>query len=135
MHTLGIPEEYVPWAILMPVLVHVEDPEGSPVTVGLPYVAAGSREAVRNTAIFVAAKAAHDALVFHKSQQKDLQIANLRSLLYKPPLVRFKCEECDNVWDAWVADDGTLEDKWSVVCTNGECPCHGSPAMLLQEGE
>lgn len=135
MEAEGVPDDYVPWSVMMPVIVHVEDPEGFPVTVGLPYVAAGSKEAVRTTAIFVAAKAAHDALEFHKSQQKDLQIANLRNLLYEPPLVRFKCEECGNTWDAWVDDEGLLEDRWSVVCTNDRCSHHGYPAMLLPQGQ
>lgn len=130
---MGILEDYTPWDAIWGVVVHAEDPEGKPVIVKLPYVAARSKEAVKNTAIIVASKAARDHYMHSLQAQKFFQIHNLLSQLYEPPLQRFRCETCENEWDAWIAEDGTLEDKWSCVCTNGWCPDRGSPAVLIRD--
>lgn len=80
------------------------------------------------------------AMLHHKwnkeakaANQKQIQIENLRKIKWEPPLVKFHCETCGDTWDAWVADDGSLEDKWSVVCTNSKCTAHGYPAVIASE--
>lgn len=128
--------EYVPWTVVSPAIVHVEAPDGTSVTVGLPFVAARSAAAVKSTSIIIASKAVHDTwMAFQAPQigQKQLQLSNLRKLLYEPPLQRFWCEDCGNEWDAWIAEDGSLEDKWACACTNERCKNHGGPATLLNE--
>lgn len=122
---------YVPWEPVIPVIVQVEDPEGAPVTVGLPYVFAKSARAVRITGIIVASKAAHDVWLGTKMEERKLQLSNLRRLIFDPPLQRFKCEECSLEWDAWIAEDGSLEDPWACACTNSRCANHGGPAVIL----
>lgn len=124
---------YEPWRLVMWPVVHTKDPVGEEVSVMLPYIAAGSKEAVRITGIFMASKIAHELYHQRAKDQNDLQISNLRSLVYSPPLVRFWCEECDSKWDAWVDDQGILEDRWSCVCTNEKCSHHGVAATLLPE--
>lgn len=128
-------EDYEPWSLIVPAIVQVEAPDGTPVTVGLPYLAAGSKAAVKNTGVIIASKAARDIYMAAHADQKQLQLSNLRKLLYEPPLQRFHCEYCGNSWDAWIAEDGTLEDIWACACTNEKCKNHGGPAILrLDEG-
>lgn len=49
---------------------------------------------------------------------------------YDPPLVRFVCPACHDDWDAWVADDGHLEDPRNQNCARSECARFGQPAEL-----
>lgn len=124
---------YKPWSVEESVLVQVEGPDGIPVIVGLPFIAARSAEALRVTGVIVASKAVRDFQEANVASRRQLQLDNLRKLLYEPPLQRFKCEVCLNEWDAWIAEDGTLEDKWACACTNGNCKNHGGPAVLCVE--
>ncbi len=41
-------------------------------------------------------------------------------LKYDPPLARFVCEGCDSQWDAWVDDNGWLEEKRDCYCNCGD---------------
>lgn len=131
--------EYQPWQIVGPYSVPVESDHGDALVI-LPYVAARDINALWVTAVIVATKAVYDASVYREQSKeaaseakKQLQIANLRMIKWEPPLQRFKCEYCEHVWDAWIADDGSLEDPWSIVCTNGKCPAHGYPAVIHNE--
>lgn len=106
----------------------------------LPYVAARDEESFQVTAklsAMISLRSQRSRMEAAKAQmvmeQRDLQISNLRKIKFDPPRVVFKCEDCGEQWDAWVDDDGALEDQWSCVCTNGQCSSHGNPAMLVPE--
>lgn len=60
-------------------------------------------------------------------------IQALRDAKYDPPLERFHCAGCDHTWDAWVNDDGTLQDIRNVACANDACSRFGQAAELVSE--
>lgn len=130
---------YQPWQVVGPYTVPVEGEHGDAVVV-LPYVAAQDINALWVTATVLATKAVYDVGVHMEKtleaaskSQRQLQIENLRKIKWEPPLQRFKCESCNYIWDAWISEDGSLEDPWSCVCTNGRCTAHGSPAVIYNE--
>lgn len=122
-----------------PYAVPVESDHGEALVV-LPYVAARDINALWVTAIIVATKAVYDVKEHTQSAkdaasaaQRKLQVENLRLIKWEPPLQRFQCEYCEDVWDAWIAEDGSLEDPRSCACTNEKCANHGGPAVLARD--
>lgn len=51
-----------------------------------------------------------------KKEPEEKKAPPERSGGYEPPRVRFECPNCENQWDAWVNDDGTLQDPRDKRC-------------------
>lgn len=131
------PVAYTPWERVENIDVPVEGhPEISAVRV--PWVCARDAEAVPKTAIVVAhgamkAVLAAEAVEASATESSDDRLQALAEAKYDPPLVHFYCDGCEETWDAWVNDDGTLQDQRDVACANSGCEKFGKPATLAQE--
>lgn len=126
------PIRYTPWEVLHDVHVSVEWTEPQLVVI-LPWVCAADYKSLVVTCEVMGGMIAKTVLGHAQANNRSLAIDQMRALTYEPPLVRFKCEDCQESWDAWIDDEGSLEDQWSVVCTNSSCSSQGEPATLLPE--
>jgi len=130
------PAEYVPWDRVEDIDVPVEGhPEIAAVRV--PWVCARDAMAVTKTAIVVAHGAMKAVIaaeaVSSSAREPANQLQALAEAKYQPPLVHFYCDGCEETWDAWVNDDGTLQDQRDVACANGACKKFTEPATLVDE--
>lgn len=130
------PAEYVPWERIEDIDVPVQGhPEINCIRV--PWVCARDSQAVTRTAIVVARGAMLAVLaaeaVSNSAQEPDDRRLMLTEAKYEPPLVHFYCDGCEETWDAWVNDDGTLQDKRNVCCANSSCSKFTHPATLVEE--
>lgn len=118
------PAEYEPWAVVEKVDVptpafHAEGFE----VVRLPYVAAGSAEAFATTSTVMALVNGSAIAAGVRASRVPQAPSGL-----EPPLARMRCDACDSEWDAWVTDDGDLEDPRDGFCATARCPRRGQPA-------
>lgn len=129
------PVEYQPWAMILNMVVPVDGwDEFSHMRI--PYVAAADVNSLLKvgeiTAHLSLTKMMEMTAAAHAPTSVQV-IAQMQASKYDPPYIRFRCPECKYEWDAWVDENGFLEDKYSVMCTNGDCPHKGEPASLIQE--
>lgn len=127
---------YEPWSIVENIDVPTQSiPNITHVRV--PWAAARTAEDMlktANVAAFVAVRAVMIAQAVQEQMQgENEELHRLMTAVYEPPLVRFRCDVCEDEWDAWVSNEGHLEDRWTAACTNGQCSRHGMPARLLDE--
>ncbi len=47
---------------------------------------------------------------------------------FEPPLARLWCNRCKNNWDAWVGEDGLMEDP-----RDSKCSCGGTVFLTADE--
>lgn len=120
--------EYHPWEVVYDAEVSL--PRGNTMyLVNIPWIAAIDAQGLLRTGEVLAMLAIRE--IERPNPQENIE--SLKNGKYDPPLVRFHCSGCNNSWDAWVSEDGELEDKWSVICTIGSCKRRGMPATLLKE--
>jgi hypothetical protein len=128
--------EYTPWERIEDIDVPVQGhPEISAVRV--PWVCARDAQAVTKTAIVVAQGAMMAVLAAETlgeaAQARQDPRAALAAAKYEPPLVHFYCDGCEETWDAWVNDDGSLQDQRDVACGNSSCSKFTHAATLVDE--
>lgn len=133
---------YDPWQPVEPVDVPIEGGvmiNGELINfIRVPWAAAATAEAVMRTATIVAGELVKHLWAESLAAQRQLQAPEaLRALTeakYEPPLVHFHCSgSCGETWDAWVNEDGSLQDKRDVCCANPNCNRLGHPAELVKE--
>ena len=118
-------QDYQPWTVLheIPVHVHVEG-RGS-IFVEVPWAAAADVESLANMAAFVARSAVHH---YFPSTNPEVPMEK-----FEGPLVRLICAGCEGTWDAWVGEDGKLEDPRDATCSDENCPNYGVPARPIDD--
>lgn len=115
--------DYTPWHPLENVAVQALVNE-CPYLIVLPIVYGRDERAAAVTAQIVASL----------SLEKLSQIARARSghTSLDPGLHKMECPVCGWSWDAWVSEEGSLEDPRDAFCANSECSHQGQPARLLE---
>lgn len=61
------------------------------------------------------------------------RVAAARRRTFEGPRVVFACRSCGERWDAWVDDDGRLEDPRDAFCSTERCPRHGLEAETVDD--
>ena len=111
----------VPWARDMGVPVDFVELPGP--------VAAADAMGVIGTAqvvAFIRVKQAQEAIA---QMERDKAAATVMGRIraaqqarYEPPLARMVCPVCGDTTDAWIYDDGTLQDPRDVICGKTHAP-------------
>lgn len=126
--------QYQPWHIIEN--VHVATMmDGNPADIIIPWISAKNVQALAVTAEIVAGFTAVQLkkVIMETKRQKQRVIETVRVDGYQPPLVRFACSSCKDSWDAWVDEDGNLEDPRDALCGTPNCERLGRPAIKVEE--
>ena len=123
--------DYEPWTEVEDLRVALVV-EGRPAEVGLPWVYGVDAQAVITTAEIVAGLNVYAFRARFQSQQETLG-ERVRAVKYNPPRETIACPGCKDSWDAWVNEDGTLEDPRDANCSTEKCPRRGLPGFPVRE--
>lgn len=68
----------------------------------------------------------------HPKKTYQELLHEVRQRKYDGPRMVFGCDACDETWDAWVDDDGHLEDPRDAFCWTTGCTKRGTFARPVE---